>query len=256
MQIDSLERSNFNYALVISMFLHGVVALCSLLVSVHAASTMRRERLQIELFGMNSVCQTARQMEGTTSAGQKIQATTFAPEKKTLPPREFHLVTKDSKPKQTLPTLLESDPNQVRVASTSDVTPVLPPMSAGAVPKAAAKVGAEAEQRQQMTAYQPQVVDKDAKTREYIAWVVRQVNAHLIYPKEMRKHGIEGVCRVTFTILPTGEIREHSLRVQHSSGHAEFDSSALKVVTLSAPFRQPPQELTLSIDVSFDASKM
>ena len=63
---------------------------------------------------------------------------------------------------------------------------------------------------------------------------------------------MEGVSWISFTIMQSGEIREGSLRVHKSSGHAVFDSGAVKSARVSAPFEKPPKELSVNIGVSFD----
>lgn len=57
-----------------------------------------------------------------------------------------------------------------------------------------------------------------------------------------RSNGLRGTVRVSFGIAADGGIRY--LKISESSGSAELDDAALSVIRKSAPFGEPPAELT------------
>lgn len=107
---------------------------------------------------------------------------------------------------------------------------------------------AERQQKQQTIGVAEQESDR---IRTYLARLAKLLRNNLAYPEEVRKHGIEGVSTIAFTVVKSGDIKMDSLRVKKSSGHAALDFSALKSARASAPFEKPPKGLDVSIAVSF-----
>ena len=82
--------------------------------------------------------------------------------------------------------------------------------------------------------------------------MTKRMYSLLVYPAEVRKHGIEGVSTIAFIVTESGAIKEGSLRVCKSSGYPALDSSAVKCALASAPFEKPPKEMPISIAISFN----
>lgn len=96
--------------------------------------------------------------------------------------------------------------------------------------------------------------DRDVEAnrlREYVKLLTKKVQANLVYPDEGRKAGLQGAVTVSFTILQTGQISQDSLTIVVGSGQPKLDASALATVRASAPFEQPPREMTVAIAVGF-----
>lgn len=86
----------------------------------------------------------------------------------------------------------------------------------------------------------------------YTAMVARRLQENLIYPKEIRKKGVEGLVTIVFTITEEGTIKGNRVRVRTSSGYTSLDNGAMESARASEPFAKPPKELTLAIEVSFE----
>jgi periplasmic protein TonB len=87
--------------------------------------------------------------------------------------------------------------------------------------------------------------------REYVKLLSKKVQTHLVYPDEGRQAGLHGTATVSFTILPTGQIRPETLKVVASSGQPKLDASALKTIRASISFDPAPREMTVAIAVDF-----
>ena len=89
----------------------------------------------------------------------------------------------------------------------------------------------------------------------YTSIVVRRLQANLVYPEKMRRNGVEAITTIAFTVTESGQIKKDSLRVRKSSGYKEMDDNALRAARDSAPFSEPPKEMTLVIDVAFEVGR-
>jgi periplasmic protein TonB len=89
------------------------------------------------------------------------------------------------------------------------------------------------------------------RLREYVKLLSKRVQSHLVYPDEGRQAGLQGTATVSFTILPSGQIRSDTLKVVTSSGQPKLDASALKTIHASIPFDPAPKEMTVVIAVEF-----
>ena len=89
----------------------------------------------------------------------------------------------------------------------------------------------------------------------YTSRVARRLQSNLVYPEKMRRKGIEAVTTIIFTVTESGQIKRDSLKVRKSSGYGEMDDNALKAARESAPFDEPPKEMTLVIDVAFEVGR-
>jgi periplasmic protein TonB len=258
MQRKFSEVFNVSRATAVSLLLH---LFCILLFIAPLAAHVRHQQLQVEMVGVVSDRQIAGQMKGELGVPQSSGGGDGRQKKGKDPAPKKTEKPQIQQPKikmQEQATGLESPiPATERTENTAsgaaqNGTGPSSAFSAGH----AGRPGGKTDQIQQTLGLGGHPPDANSAIRDYIAWVARQVNSHLIYPKDMRKHGIEGVCRVRFTITSSGGIEGGSLKVQRSSGHASFDSSALKTVAMCAPFKNPPKELTLSLDIMFTTDRM
>lgn len=109
--------------------------------------------------------------------------------------------------------------------------------------------GADEQQNAQTIRTEPALRISDF--RAYVKVLTKRIEAKLVYPEEGRRAGWRGAATVSFTLLPTGQIRPESLKIIASSGQPKLDESALQTVRASVPFEPPPQEMTVAIAVAF-----
>ena len=93
------------------------------------------------------------------------------------------------------------------------------------------------------------------RVSQYTNIVARRLQANLVYPEKMRRNGVEAVTTIVFTVTELGQIKKDSLQVRKSSGYKEMDDNALRAARDSAPFGEPPREMTLVIDVAFEVGR-
>lgn len=77
--------------------------------------------------------------------------------------------------------------------------------------------------------------------QDYFNLVRSKIEVNKIYPDRARRRMIEGKATVRFTIAPDGQVSDVSI-VKHS-GDMSIDKAALKAISDSAPFAQPPSDL-------------
>lgn len=136
--------------------------------------------------------------------------------------------------------------------------PSTPPKTAPRPPATAARSGSAGandvsgvEERQNAKTIK---VDRDVeidRLNRYVKLLTKKVMVNLVYPDEGRQARLQGAARVSFTILPNGQIRPENLKLVESSGQPKLDASALKTVRSSVPFDPPPKEMTVAIAVAF-----
>jgi protein TonB len=86
--------------------------------------------------------------------------------------------------------------------------------------------------------------------RRYAALVIRRINRHLQYPRELKKNSIVGKPRVRFRIGLSGEIVGR-VEIVQSSGHPTLDEAAITATLAAAPFPTPPQETEVAPLLAF-----
>ncbi|WP_371381788.1 energy transducer TonB [Sporomusa aerivorans] len=218
-----LGKINFYHGLAISLLLHASLALPFLFSLWHIPEPDRSEKLNIELFGMVST----RQMQEMRAGNEVPRPTPQAAQAENKP------VVKNDDQYRTVTT-----ESPVKVGKEEEAVPVLAP----------ANEGDRMERKQQRI----QTYSMADLLRSYVAKVTRQIQGNLVFPKEVRENDVEAVSVIAFTITPSGNIREDSLRIKKSSGYSALDASALQSARASAPFEKPPMEIDIAIGVSFE----
>ncbi len=228
-------KFRFYHWLSVSLVLHSGIILPFVLISFHRPASHKCSKLQIELFGMIA----DRQMEEKHAAPR---------------PRPPQHVSRPRQSPDTYKTVATESPVQVKKAedkpkpTEQNVQPM--PVSPVPLPAVSNAAGTDMVQQRQQTIMSAAEQEAD-EIRKYLARLAKTVRTNLAYPEEVRKHGIEGVSTIAFTVTKSGDIKGDSLRVKKSSGYAALDSSALRSARVSAPFEKPPKELNVSIAVSF-----
>jgi protein TonB len=112
-----------------------------------------------------------------------------------------------------------------------------------------------AEERQVAQTIRNDRDEEKERLREYVRGLSKKVQANLVYPDEGRQAGLRGTATVSFTILPSGQIRPETLKVVTSSGQPKLDASALKTIRASLPFDPAPKQMTVAIAVDFGGKR-
>jgi protein TonB len=154
-------------------------------------------------------------------------------------------------------------PPQTRVIATRDSDQTVPPQEARPQPDRPdlppgeqkiehdmemARLAAEIHLRSDLYAKRPKRKFVSASTHEYVwanylrAWVDRAERVgNLNYPDEARRRRLSGQVVISVAVRRDGSIEQS--RIIQSSGVPLLDSTALRIVTLSAPFPPlPPNE--------------
>jgi protein TonB len=92
------------------------------------------------------------------------------------------------------------------------------------------------------------------EVRKYVAALMRELNRHKKYPRDLKKAKVEGTVVLQFTIDRRGQLIASS--VQQSSGHAGLDQAAMDMLAGAAPLPPIPEfmnrdELALAIPVEY-----
>ncbi|GFE62031.1 hypothetical protein AOG2_26190 [Geobacter sp. AOG2] len=236
-------RSRMCRWLSVSSLLHACFIVPFIVFSLYTPAKHARSRLQIELFGMvadrqvaeKKVAQKAAPPQQVNRPRKPVPAMyrTVATES----PVSVHKVEEKPKP-------LEQETKPVAVSAVT-----APPADT----VRAASPGADAVQQRQQTIRTAAETEAD-RIRRYSERVVKRLRSHLVYPKEVRRMGIEAVTTISFIVTDSGNIKGGSLRVKVSSGYTALDASALQSARDSVPFEKPPKEMPLIIGVRFSNS--
>ena len=92
------------------------------------------------------------------------------------------------------------------------------------------------------------------EVRRYIAAIMRQLNRHKTYPRELKKAKVEGTVVLEFTIDAAGRLLASA--VKQGSGHPELDRAAMEMLARANPLPAIPgfmdrDELALAIPVEY-----
>jgi periplasmic protein TonB len=134
-------------------------------------------------------------------------------------------------------------PQQIATAAAERPSPS-EPQTTGSV----AKTGADEQRAAQTVA---PAIDEETLIKAYLKRLTKRVQTKLIYPDAARHAGLKGVATIVFTVQGDGVLREGSLKIGDSSGHASLDASALQALRASAPLPPPPREISLAIGIVF-----
>jgi len=123
------------------------------------------------------------------------------------------------------------------VVDQEDVIEPVPDESIAEVPKPAQE---DDELKKSLLRYQDSIKQKIKKEKQYPRWALRS------------RH--EGSARITFSVLPSGQIE--GLRLINSSGFDELDKEALDAVRRASPFKKFPLDfkhdvINVEIDIIF-----
>jgi len=126
------------------------------------------------------------------------------------------------------------------VIEQEDLVEPVPDESITEVPKPAQE---EDELKKSLLRYQDSIKQKIQKEKQYPRWALRS--------------GHEGSTRITFSVLPSGQIE--GLRLINSSGFEELDREALDAVKRASPFLSFPEafkddKITFELDIIFYVS--
>ncbi|MGD9157666.1 MAG: energy transducer TonB [Desulfobacteraceae bacterium] len=252
----------------VSLVLHASIILPLVVIGVHEPKKQTHNKLLIELFGMiSNRQQEERQGDGATQKKQTLIQRPVLPkqvekknelkkdtihEKKIIQPKpvvEQQVKKIEHEPVPDKNSQKEED-NTVREEKSNDIQK--PVESMELMQGSSVLVSGENGKGigQKALSVRDGGLRKD-KTVEYLARLSKTLQKNLVYPKEARKNGIEGVSTVAFTITESGFIKEGSLRVHKSSGYSFLDNNALQSARESAPFEWPPKELNVTISIVF-----
>lgn len=236
------------HGIVVSLLLHACFALPFLVWMTDMPRKYRpnSNRLNFEVFGMLSNRQMEAQqkrIEGPRTSGPPVPKNGI----------------QETKPKTALMEIAHSEPRPLQSESLADIQDAvrLPQASleqfdVSHTSGTAARPGGDVEQQQQTISARNDINDRIAA---YVAQLSRRLQANVVYPQEVKRKKIKGVSLITFVIMESGEIRPNTLAVKKSSGDATLDASALRVAARSAPFQQPPRELSVSIEIAFEVDQ-
>ena len=100
----------------------------------------------------------------------------------------------------------------------------------------------------------PGSTGKPADHRAYFAALLQRLNRFKVYPAALRKEKVEGRVVLRFTIDANGSVVGSG--VERSSGHADLDRAAARMLTRASPLPAIPasmgkRRLTLSVPVEY-----
>lgn len=237
----SRRRFGMRHGLLLSLLVHGAVALPLLAGDWLRPSPPRRDPLVFELFGMVSNRQAAQQELGTPEARAAMTANKPAPTPKAAP--KPPVVKLDTPPPRALQA---SSP--VVVAKAAEQAEPAPQPAPPAEQQAPTVQGAQQAQVQQTLQRQPTEADL---IRQYAMSLTRTIRDKLVYPPELRATGHVGTPLVRFVVTESGEVLPGSLVMARSSGHADLDAAALKAVAAMVPFPRPPRQMPVGVPIEF-----
>ncbi len=236
---------------VVSLLLHAVGILLLVLLATHTPRFQQHSTIAVEVVGAVTNRQ-LREMHisgppqpragGPAAPNQKAFASREV-SRKTEEPVEIKMAAVEHADPPALPLPVEELRNKQASAGSSSLG--LPGSSGGG--------DVTREQSQETVAVRKE--SEADRIQTYVATVVRKINENLIYPREVRKKGIQGETLIAFTVTRSGDIKEGSLHVQKSSGFSGLDASALQAARGSSPFDPPPRELEIAVGVAFEVGR-
>ncbi|HID49478.1 MAG TPA: energy transducer TonB [Chromatiales bacterium] len=91
------------------------------------------------------------------------------------------------------------------------------------------------------------VIDDAQKRDRYLAQLLAHIDEHKYYPRVARRRGLEGVIRVSFRLLPGGQVS----RLRVDGANRILCEAARQTVRASLPLPLPPEGVSLPLSVRF-----
>lgn len=231
----SASRFTIVHGLAASLVLHA--SLCLPFLSLRSAPPPEEDdTLVVEMNGAVSDSQTEeKQQEDTKGETPQVANNAAATQEKQV--AEDHPQSEIGEEAKETPVAQNTPPTEERRGATG-----------------AADVKGAEQAQVASTVARRQVTEEDL-IRAYLKGLSKRIQARLVIPAEGRRAGWKGVARVSFVVLPTGDIRPETLSIAGSSGQAALDDGALRTVRASVPFTPPPKEMRLVVGVVYGPTK-
>ncbi|MBJ6725070.1 energy transducer TonB [Geomesophilobacter sediminis] len=113
------------------------------------------------------------------------------------------------------------------------------PGTAGGAAREAGDAGAATSAEQQRQKYRS----------EQFAYILKIIQAQLIYPERARREGWTGRAQVSFVVQEDGSVRE--IRLLRKTGHQLLDLNLVRTIQEAAPFPRPPVKAELQMSLSY-----
>ncbi len=233
-----ISRFTIWHGIAASLLLHAAPA-ASILWSTRAAPADEPPTLVVELQGAIADSQTEQQVQ------QEIKGA--ADQDKPAPPQPVQAPPSEAAEQHPIDDQDAAMPPPAPSPTEQKRAPQADAKSAGT----SAETVAGTEQQQIAQTIQSDPPTEIELLREYVKLLSKKVQAHLVYPDDGRRAGLQGTATVSFAILRNGEIRPETLKIVASSGQSRLDASALKTIRASLPFDPAPKEMTIVIAVEF-----
>jgi protein TonB len=168
---------------------------------------------------------------------------------------QVHLLVTPPQPRVTRPEKSESKPHRKSERNTERVNkpkPVRhrPVQQENASPESThpQQVAAQAaiNKRVKMQDTAP-VIDEVQRRNQYLSNLLAHIDKHKYYPRIARRRGLEGVIKVSFILLPGGEVRQ----LQAGGDNRILRQAASATVRASLPLPLPPEGVSLPMTISF-----
>ncbi|ATQ67393.1 MULTISPECIES: energy transducer TonB [Methylosinus] len=232
-----MRKSNFTlvHGLLVSCALHAGAALL-LLLALEGAGPPIDETLVVEFQGADSDVQAEEQNQQQNNGGDG------ADEDQNRRRAEAVEEQETAEPQHETADALPAPSKQKEAGGASSSAP------AGAPGSARIQGG---EQQQSAQTIERSAERQMDELRSYVRGLSKKIQSKLVYPKEGRRAGMQGVATVSFRIMADGAMQAQTLKIVESSGKAELDASALKTVQLCSPFAPPPKEISVTMAVTY-----
>jgi protein TonB len=190
-----------------------------------------------------------------------IMASVILPVAEEAAPAEAEPEARPPEPTRTSPPPAPREPNPQPLLAVPESAPVPAPATVAPTPveplpqsSETSDVRAEAPPGPPARASLESLSGDPDDVRRYIAAIMRQLNRHKTYARELKKAKIEGTVVIQFTIDREGRLLASG--VKQTSGHAELDRAAMDMLARANPLPAVPDfmnrdELALAIPVEY-----
>ena len=190
-----------------------------------------------------------------------IMASVILPVADEIAPAEAEPEARPPEPTRTSPPPAPREPNPQPVLAVPESAPVPAPATVTPPPVEPLPQSSEtSDVRAETPPVAPARASLDSLSgnpddvRKYIAAIMRQLNRHKTYARDLKKAKIEGTVVLKFTIDREGRLLASG--VKQTSGHAELDRAAMDMLARANPLPAIPDfmnrdELALAIPVEY-----